>query len=213
MASPANDTFVEAADTTLASHAPTGSGAGAGWDVLVSGASIKVIASTDLCQEQSNSNGNRYRMTSDLTSDAMDVQADISTTGAGTTFPGVAGRVPNSGTGATGWEFIYDVASGKWNLSDGTTIVTLSESVPVGVKTYKLSCRASGQTGYVDGVQKCTTASNTKTGNTRGGILLGNFGGGAINTMTLDNYQSAKVAAAGWGPLLGLARNRLVVAR
>lgn len=203
MANPASDTFVEGGgDVNLTAHTPTGSNPGTSWDVLVAGGSILLVAATDLVQDNSGANGNRYRMTDDLTSDEHDVQADVTiVSGAANVFGGVMGRVPNSGTGTTGWEFQYDYSGSQWQLTDGTTTINTSEAAPVGAKTYKLSCRNSGQTGYVDGVSKCTTASNTKTGNTRGGILLGNFSSTA-NRLSADNYVSQAAVAATSRPRL-----------
>src|SRR3990167_10462731 len=109
----AGDTFVEGADTALESHTPTGANAGTSWDVLVTGGNIDVIAASDNAQELSSGNGNRYRMTNDLGFDTMDVEASVAfISAAALTFPGVVGRVPNSGTGTAGVEFIFDVSVG-----------------------------------------------------------------------------------------------------
>ena len=193
----ANDDFTETgANVNLTAHTPTGAGAGTSWDVLGAGGVITVDATNDRCIDGSNGNGNRYRMTNDLGFDQMDVQADITTTGAANTFPGIAGRVPNSGTGVAGVEFIYDKANARWDLNDGTTSNTASDSTPAGTVTLKLTIRTSDMRGFVGGVQKTVISSNGKSGNTRAGILLGSFSGGATGVMTLDNFLSSGVAAS-----------------
>lgn len=211
----AGDTFVEGSDVDLSAHTPTGANAGTSWDVLISGGNIDVIAASDNAHDAASNNGNRYRMTNDLGFDEMDVQADVAFISAGAlTFPGVVGRVPNSGTGTAGVEFIFDVSAGGWIIDDNSgTSELLSESTPVGAKVYKLTIRANDMRGMVDGVEKVSIASNAKTTNTRSGIILGNFAGGAVDRMSADNFIGTGVdtSASGqptmrrWGgvPFLG----------
>ncbi len=184
------DTFVETTDINLSSHTPTGPNAGTSWDVSSAGGNISVNAANDDARDQG-INGNRYRMTDDLGSDQMDVKADVTLlSGLSGLFPGVSGRVPNSGTGA-GWEFVYDTGVGAWSLDDNSgNVATLSEAAPSGAKRYWLAIRTGEGKGYMDGVLKVTVNANSKSGNTRSGITLGNFSVSSVQT-TLDNFEAS----------------------
>lgn len=183
----ANDTFVEGSDTALASHTPTGTDAGAGWSQI--GGAATVLAATDLVVDDNAANGNRARMTTDLGSAQMDVQADVSSVGGSFTFPGVMGRVNSAGTER--WEFTYDFSGGRWQLADtpNTTTVTFTEAWPGGTNTMKIACRPSNQRGYVNGLEKCASTANTYAGQF-GGIVPGNFNG-TTRRHTIDNYVSS----------------------
>lgn len=184
----ANDTFVEASDTSLVSHTPTGTDAGAGWAALTSAAAT-VRAATDDVIDNNGSEGNRFRMTTDLGSAVMDVQADITRTAASFVFPGVLFRI--SSDFVTFCEFTYDDT--RWYIYDGTNEVFLTESWPGGTVTMLAQSRTGSQKGYANGTLKVTISADQLNGNHYGGLILGNFSGGAGKS-TADNYLSNSVA-------------------
>lgn len=192
----ANDTFVEGSDTALTSHTPTGTDAGTGWDFAGAGDAALVRAATDDVRDDNTSQGSRFRMTDDLGDDEMDVQADVSFENAAigdTLFAGPTGRHPSS-AGNGSYEFDYDWSvgvNGSWTLAGDT----LDEAWPGGTVTLKLTIRDNDQRGYADGVQKVSSTSNNGTGNTRGGLLLGNFTGNSSKRSVADNFQANNVIA------------------
>lgn len=187
----ANDTFVEASDTALQSHTPTGTDAGAGWSA-VSGAAL-VRGATDDVIDNNVSNGNRYRMTTDLGSGAMIVQADFTSSGAAGNFlaPGVLFRMNSAGTQYGYFDYDFSLgANGQYSLYDGTTTVFLDEVWGGGTKTFQVVVSYTTVTGYVNGVQKLQITSNVNPTNQFAGIQLLNFTGGATGQITCDNFQS-----------------------
>lgn len=193
----AGDTFVEAGDTTLTSHTPSGANAGTSWAAIVAGSLATVIAASDDCLDNNLSSGNRFGIAPALATDEMDVQADFSLiSSALNVFFGPTGR---NATTASGWEFNHDTnfgggGGGTWAISDGTTTVTLTEAWPGNPTSMKISCRATGQTGYVLSgglwIKKVSTTSNTKTGQKIAGLQLGNFSGTATGRTSADNFMS-----------------------
>jgi len=198
----ANDTFVTGSTVNLTSHSPTGTNPGTSWFVSISGGQINDVVTANNAQDATGGNGNRYTMSDDLGTDQLQVQADITATGANFLFPGVQAQMPAS-AGTTGIEFTFQFSgttSGKWDLADGTTSSSLTDTWPGGTVTMKLVVVSGVATGYVNGVAKVTLNTTAKSGNNRCGIMAGNFTG-ASNLITMDNYQSQSVATSYYSSL------------
>ncbi len=71
-----------------------------------------------------------------------------------------------------------------------TTLDSLTEGVPAGEKQWKLEIRDATKKGYLDGVEKVTSADNALTS-------AGEVGLGTITNDTHDNFQADDVAASG----------------
>ena len=190
----ANDDFTQGSNVTLVSHTPTGPGAGNGWIVQISGGNITDL-STGKITDSSGSNGNRYKMSNNLGSDQMNIQADFTSAGSSGSpvFFGLIGRL-SSATGSSAIEGHYDhsVSGGSWIIGDGTTSASLAQAWPGGTVTMKLEVRSGVSNLYANGVLKVTLNTNKCTGQNYAGIFLGNFSGGA-GKMTADNYQSTGI--------------------
>lgn len=174
------DDFTQGANALLENHTPTGTNAGAGWVVAVAGGSINDVAATGLITDVATGNGNRYRMTTDLKSDEMDVQLDV-TVGAATAgvsaLAGVGARMPSAG--GSGVEFYYDWSISSWGLWDGTTTTTFAQAWPGGTVTVLFKVRSGRFEGYANGVLKISVATNGLAGNNYAGVLFPNFSGTA----------------------------------
>lgn len=213
----ANDTFVESGgDVDLSAHTPTGANPGTSWVVHGgAGPDIDVIASTDLCQEANYGNGNRYRMTDDLGSDDITVQADFTFEVINWCAPGVLAKMPTDGGASV--EFTFDQGDGGggkgFYLSDGTVSDSSLEAWPGGTRTLKIVVNGTDIRGYDNGVEKCQITSSLFEGNTRAGIILLNFDGQGVSRITCDNYQSsAQIPIVGttvWGHDTGVTETNV----
>ena len=188
----ANDTFTQASNVTLASHIPTGAGAGTSWVAQIAGANV-TNRSTGVIADSTGSNGNRYKMNNNLGSSQMDVQADFTSSGSSGSFVffGLLARLPAS-TGTSTIEGSYDhaVAGGSWVIGDGTSSASTAEAWPGGTVNMKLEIRTGVARLYANGVLKVTLNTNLFSGNNYAGIFLGNFSG-TSGKITADNYQSS----------------------
>ena len=191
----ANDTFVEGSDTTLTSHTPTGTNAGAGWATAAGGGTATVRAATDDVVDASGASGNRFRMTTDLGSAQMNVSAVITSTAAALAFPGVLFRVSSAGSGG---EFTYDSGT-RWYVFDGVTETTATEAWPGGAVTMLMQNRTGSQRAYVNGALKITVSADNLNTNQYGGLILGNFTGSAGQSSADDFLSSGFLT----GPLIG----------
>jgi hypothetical protein len=196
----ANDDFTETSDTALASHTPTGAGAGAGWTQTAG--SMTVIASTDVVVDGNDGAGNRATMTTDLGDDEMDVQADfvsISAVAGDFVTVGFAARAPN-GTTQGVIEAAFDFgagANGQYFIGDGTLGDSLDEAWPGGTVTLKLEVRDGTARLLANDVEKVSiTGSIAGAGNNFAGILLTNFDGNGTGKVSADNYLSSSFEAA-----------------
>jgi hypothetical protein len=185
----AGDTFVEAVDTTLASHTPTGPDAGAGW--LISTGGMQVVAATDVCSETNDAIGNRSLMTTDLGSPNMVIEADFTLTDA--TYPGLLARRDSAGNG--GVEAGYDNFVGQWEISDGTTSSTLTEAWPGGTVCMRFELNGTSFTLHANNILKVSLTSSVSNGN-YAGIRLGNNTGTGTGKLTCDNYISYGITGA-----------------
>lgn len=192
----ANDDFTDVNGTALTSHTPSGSGAAGTWNLLIAGGTAQI--QSNHVEEINNGNGNRFRNTADLGFDEMDVQADF-TQVTGTPFVGVMGRIP-SVANSTAYECQYDFTTGQVSLSDGTNSNTGTIAWPGNPATIKLVLRAGNVQCQLNGTTRASLTSNLFTGNTRAGIILGNFDGFSPE-INADNYQSTGVSGGG-GPTL-----------
>lgn len=196
------DTFVESTDKALTSHTPTGANAGTSWVVQTGSGSATVRASTDDVSETNAGEGNRFRLSDDLGSDAQDVQGNVSVGGGSGDFifPGIMARLP-TGAGTTGIEFTYNQSNGVFELSDGTTSATATAAKPTAGALWRLLIDGSGvMIGYVGGTEVVRLTSNLKSGNTRAGFMLGNFSGTSGQNV-VDNFQASSVSSAQLIPL------------
>lgn len=195
--STANDDFTESADTDLAAHAPTGSGAGAnGW--LAASGLITVVAASDVAVDDNGSAGNRYVFLNDLGSYAMDLQADFTSSGSAGSFlaPGFLYNARPDAT-LTNFEAGYDHSigvNGSWRISGPPTqAVNLDEAWPGGTVTIKVEVRKYNVKLYANGVLKVTMNREKRTRLGYAGLRMLNFTGVA-RQMTADNYTSIGVA-------------------
>lgn len=192
----ANDTFVEGSDTPVTSHTPTGADAGTSWSALIGSATVR--GATDDLVDADGGASNALRMTNNLGVQHQ-VQIDMSFNagvGAGAlVFSGVMGRY--SAAGLASYIFTYDWFTGKWILEDGVTSNELTEAygTPTVVKTLKLDLLTNDQKAYVNGVLKCSLATDRNNTLENGGLKMGNFSGSAAQTV-MDNYQSQTLPIA-----------------
>lgn len=180
----AADTFVEATDTDILSHTPTGPNAGAGWELGAASGSAIIDATDDKVIDTNGSNGNRFRMTTNLGSAQMDVQGDFTKIDTALRFNGFLIRITASGLGA---EFTHD--QGRWIFYDGTSETTVTEDWPGGVVTMRAVIRTNNWVGKANGTTRITLASDVFNTQTYAGILLGNFTGTG-SQIAMDNYYS-----------------------
>lgn len=192
-AASANDDFTDTNGTNLTAHTPTGSGAAGTWECLIASCGAQI--QTNKAEDTNFGNGNRFRNTTNLGFDEMDVQADFTNIAPGSGFAGVLGRLPTTAN-STAYQCDYEFGAGAYNLDDGTSSNGTTEAWPGGTVTLKLSIRNGNVTCLANGVVKGTLTSNLFTGQTRAGLLLGNFdGAGPANNV--DNYQSSGVSSGG----------------
>ena len=185
------DTFTEATtDTLLENHVPTGANPGTSW--AAQDGQITVKAATDTIEESDFLASNQYRMTDDLGSDAMDVQA-VFTQLVASGRRGVRTRLDPADS--SGWEYSYDASNGQWLVTDGATADTLVEAWPGGAVTIKAEQRAGVGRLYVNGVLKITKVSSQLAGRTRAGVQLLNFDGTGPNHRA-DTFTADKVGGS-----------------
>ena len=98
---------------------------------------------------------------------------------------------------------------GKINSTGTRTEIGTAAQAESGSNTIKLSSDGSAQAGYFNGALINTITDTTITSNVRGGISIN---GRSDSNAYVDNFSEADLVAAtaGWGPLLGMQRNRLV---
>jgi hypothetical protein len=197
------DTFVEASNTALESHTPTGPNAGTAWSTAGVGAAIRVTGGAGSAIDNSSSNGNRYRLNDDLGSSTMVAQADFALPGAGPYVVALVLRQNASGTGdGNAIELGYDSAVGGWFASSGilTGSSSTAASWPGGTVTLKAVAIGTNAYLYANGVLVHSTTVSSDTGQTRAGLLLLNFNGGAAGIETAANFLAGTlpiVVAAG----------------
>ncbi len=208
-ASTIGDTFVEAADTALASHTATGPNSGFSWTENVNtggGGDLTVIAADDNIQANSNPSG-YYRANQSLDGGDHYSQMAVSMGSGGNRRNwSVLTRVEH--TSAFGnavdadlFQFIVVDDSGNMAINvvtnnTATELASASASVS-GTQTLKGESSGSSHTLYIDGVSKATASDGSFTGQLRAGVQ------GRHNGTTLgrgDGFEAADLGGAPSGP-------------
>lgn len=198
----AGDTFVEASDTALGSHTPTGPNAGTSWTVVSSGSAAKILGGQSKAADDDATGDNDCRMNTDLGSDEMYVQGDLGHADATFHFPGLSGRYAAAGTSPV-VIVIYNNDSGQWDLYESGSLRGSYAEAWTGspARTVRLEIQSGEIRVYITGVLRITyTATIGGAGNQYAGMGLGNFSSGATGVVTIANYTSGSYPPPGAAP-------------
>lgn len=184
----ANDTFTEAADTSLVSHT---SDSGHTWTKDF-GNVLTVIAAGDYIANTAPTNSSRYSLGVTPASAEYDVQADVVSTIEWS--GGVLGRIDTAADDR--YTAVYENSLWKlWKTDAGvtTTLATYSGDSTNGVtRTVKLEIRDATKKVYVGGVERISSTDNAITATGKPGIY---WDGNSTGTQ-MDNWSSTDAAAA-----------------
>lgn len=185
----ANDTFTEAADTSLVDHV---SDSGHTWTKTF-GNVLTVNAAGDYLYNATPTNASRYTLGVTPASAEYDVQADVVSTIEWS--GGVSGRDVQADTDR--YTFVYENSLWKlWKTDAGTTstLATYSGDSPNGTtRTIKLEIRDATKKGYVGGVERVSSTDNAVTATGLPGIY---WDGNSTGTQ-MDNWSSTDYVAGG----------------
>ncbi len=190
------DTFVEAGDTTLASHTATGPNSGFGWTRTGGATTAEVEASTDTLKGAVSADNERYRADSDLSSDDMSAKFDVVTEDDTTNNLGPTVR-HNSSADSMYTVLHRQTASNtyrlfKWTTGTPSQIGSTVNATPPSA-TYELDLQVDGSslTAFVDSVSKVSGTDSSFTGQVRAGLLI------AGDKWRIDNWVAMDLAAGG----------------
>lgn len=196
MATVAQDTFTEAADTALSAHAPD---IGTGWTTVTPMfVAFTVLAATDRLEASEKDAGGARENTS-VGSDNMDVSFTLVTPPAGVKGGLAAGRIPSGVFDAkNGYYIVADKVNNKWELhklvADVTTLLGTYVATPAAGDTMKLQIRTAAKKVLIASVERISSTDDSLTGNFFAGLLTGRVG--ADDKWVLDDFLSESVAAA-----------------
>jgi hypothetical protein len=178
-----SDTLTDTNGVAIAAHTPTGPNAGTSWTLEAGAFVFQSSALVD------NATGVTNRCLFDsLSGDQMDVECEFRYN-LDSGSPGVIAR----GSTTTGIELYYRRNVQLLGLRDSTGSPILEVSAPLpAIGTWfklRLVCRTGLMLGFMDGDLKVTLATDARSGQTKPGIMIGNFSASA-QTASARNFKS-----------------------